>query len=532
VKKSFPAVCLFLAGVAAGPASAQRPRPQPQSPRPAAQPATGKPNIVVIFGDDVGWFNVSAYNRGMMGYRTPNIDRIASEGMLFTDAYAEQSCTAGRAAFITGQSGIRTGLLKVGLPGTDLGLRSEDPTIAELLRPLGYTSGQFGKNHLGDRDEFLPTAHGFDEFFGNLYHLNAEEEPEDADYPRDTAFARRYGPRGVLHSWANADGTQRIENTGPLTRQRMETVDDEFLRGALGFMNGAVQQHKPFFLWFNTTRMHIWTHLPPAYRNRTGFGLYADGMTQMDDAIGAVLARLDSLGIANNTIVIFSSDNGAELMSWPDGGMIPFRGEKNTNWEGGYRVPLVMRWPGVIRPGQVSNEIVAHQDWLPTILAAAGMPDISQRLLQGYQAGPRTYRVHLDGYNLLPYLRGDTAGSPRREFFYWSDDGQLVALRYDRWKLVFQEQRSHGFDVWQEPFVSLRLPKLFDLRADPFERADHETFGYDRWRVEHLYLLVPAQAFVGQFIATLRDFPPRQRPASFNLDQVIDQLRAGAGGNH
>jgi arylsulfatase len=529
-------VPVLLALATARDGLAQQPRPSRSAQRPAAQPApaaqTGKPNVVVIFVDDLGWFNLSAYNRGMMGYHTPNIDRIANEGMLFTDAYAEQSCTAGRAAFITGQSGIRTGLLKVGLPGSDLGLQPEDPTIAELLRPQGYTSGQFGKNHLGDKDEFLPTVHGFDEFFGNLYHLNAEEEPENEDYPRDSTFRQRFGPRGVLHSYANPDGTQRIENTGPLTRQRMETVDNEFLQGALHFVNAAVQQNKPFFLWFNTTRMHIWTHLPASYSGRTGFGLYADGLTQADDQVGTLLNRLDSLGIANNTIVIFSSDNGAELMSWPDGGMLPFRGEKNTNWEGGYRVPLLVRWPGVVRPGTVSNEIVAHQDWLPTILAAAGQPDVTQRLLQGYQAGSRTYRVHLDGYNILPYLRGDTTGSPRREFFYWNDDGQLVALRYDRWKLVFQEQRTHGFDVWQEPFVTLRLPKLFDLRADPFERADHETFGYDRWRLEHVYLLMPAQAFVGQFLATLRDYPPRQRPESFNLDAVMEQLRQPSGGRN
>ena len=490
-----------------------------------AQPK--KPNILVIWGDDIGWFNTSVYNHGMMGYQTPNIDRIATEGIMFTDAYGQQSCTAGRAAFLTGQSPIRTGLLKVGLPGAKEGLSSEDPTIAELLKPLGYATGQFGKNHLGDLDEMLPSNHGFDEFFGNLYHLNAEEEPENVDYPKNPEFKKKFGPRGVIHSYA--DG--RIEDTGPLTKKRMETVDEEFLKAAQGFIDQSAKSKKPFFVWFNTTRMHIFTHLKKESEGKTGLGIEADGMVEHDGHVGLLLKQLDDLGIAANTIVIYSTDNGAEVMSWPDAGMTPFRGEKNTNWEGGDRVPMMVRWPGKIKPGQVSNVVISQEDWMPTLLAAAGTPDIKEKLLTGYAVGKKTFKVHVDGYNFLPYLTGQTKESPRKEFFYFSDDGGLVGLRYDRWKMVFQEQRAESFDVWQEPMVTLRIPKLFDLRGDPFERADHEGIDYPRWRVERVYLLVPAQAIVGQFLSTMKEFPPRQKPGSFNLDAVMETLYKPNSGN-
>jgi arylsulfatase len=484
-----------------------------------------KPNILVIWGDDIGWYNISAYNMGVMGYKTPNIDRIAKEGAFFTDWYGQQSCTAGRAAYITGQSPIRTGLTKVGLPGADVGLRPQDPTIAELLKPLGYATGQFGKNHLGDRDEFLPTAHGFDEFFGNLYHLNAEEEPENIDYPKNPEFKKKFGPRGVIHSFAGG----KIEDTGPLTKKRMETVDDEITAAALGFIEQQHKDGKPFFVWWNSTRMHIWTHLKKESEGQTGLGIYPDGMVEHDAHVGQLLSKLDELGIADNTIVIYSTDNGAETFTWPDGGTTPFRGEKATNWEGGYRVPTLIRWPGTIEPGTVSNAIFAHEDLLPTILAAAGVPDVKEKLLKGYAAGKRNYKVHLDGYNLIPYFRGETKEGPRKEFLYWNDDGKLVALRYDRWKLVFSEQRSHGFDVWQEPFVDLRLPALYDLRSDPFERASQESIGYPTWRIERAYLLVPAQAYVAKWISSFKEFPPRQKPASFSLDQVMQKLTETAG---
>ncbi|TDJ56360.1 MAG: arylsulfatase [Gemmatimonadetes bacterium] len=492
--------------------------------------AQDKPNILVIWGDDIGNFNISAYNRGMMGYRTPNIDRIADEGVLFTDSYGEQSCTAGRAAFITGQSPFRTGLSKVGLPGADLGLQPEDPTIAELLKPLGYATGQFGKNHLGDQDDMLPSNHGFDEFFGNLYHLNAEEEPENEDYPGDViladgrTFQEAFGPRGVIHSYA--DG--RIEDTGPLTRKRMETVDEETLAAALDFMDRAHATGDPFFLWWNSTRMHIWTRLKPESQGVTGHGIYADGMVEHDGHVGQLLDKLDALGIADNTIVIYSTDNGAEVFSWPDGGTTPFKGEKNDNWEGGYRVPMLVRWPGVIEPGTVSNDIIAQLDWMPTLVAAAGDPNIKEKLLAGHQAGDKNFKVHIDGYNFLPYLRGEVEQSPRREFFYFSDTGDLLNLRYNRWKIVFAEQRAHGFDVWQEPFVFLRLPKIYDLRADPFERADHESIGYTRWRVDRSFLIVPAQVVVGNFLATFQEYPPRQTPASFSIDQVLESMNVGS----
>jgi arylsulfatase A-like enzyme len=471
----------------------------------ARKAESAQPNILIIWGDDIGWFNVSAYHRGIMGYRTPNIDRIGEEGCLFTDWYGQQSCTAGRAAFITGQSPIRTGLTKVGLPGADLGLRPQDPTIAELLKPLGYTTGQFGKNHLGDRDEFLPTVHGFDEFFGNLYHLNAEEEPENPDYPKDPEFKKKYGPRGVIHSWANPDGSQRVEDTGPLTRKRMETIDYEITDGALDFMERAHKEGKPFFLWWNSTRMHVATHLRPEVQ-------------------GQLLDKLDELGIADNTIVMYSSDNGAEVLLWPDGGATPFRSEKDTNWEGGWRVPCLIRWPGVIEPGTVSNDIGAHEDMLPTLLAAAGEPDVKEKLLKGHRAGNKTFKVHLDGYNLMPLLRGEASENPRREFLYWSDEGDLMALRWQNWKVVYAEQRARGLGIWEEPLVHLRMPKLFNLRSDPFERADEDAEPYAIWAAARMFVMVPAQAFVAQWLDTFKQFPPRQMPATWSIDEVMRKM--------
>jgi arylsulfatase len=479
-----------------------------------------KPNILIIWGDDIGYWNISAYNMGMMGYKTPNIDRIAKEGMIFTDAYGEQSCTAGRAAFITGQIPMRTGLTKVGMPGASLGLQAEDVTIAELLKPHGYMNGQFGKNHLGDLDEHLPTSHGFDEFFGNLYHLNAEEEPETENYPKDPEFKKKYGPRGVMKS--SPDG--KIEDTGPLNRKRMETVDEETLASAKNFIQRAHQADKPFFVWYNTTRMHIWTRLKEASKGVTGLGVYPDGMVEHDGHVGELLDLLDELGIADNTIVMYSTDNGAEVFSWPDGGTTPFKGEKNDNWEGGFRVPMMARWPGVIEPGTISNEIISHQDWLPTLMAAVGEPDINEKLAKGYKVGDTTFKVHIDGYNFLPYFSGEVDSGPRKEFFYFSDTADLLCLRYNNWKLVFAEQRAHGFEVWGEPFVKLRVPRVFNLRTDPFERAFHESIGYDRWMIDHLWLFVPAQDYVANFLGTLEEFPPRQRPSSFTVDQVLQQL--------
>jgi arylsulfatase A-like enzyme len=485
--------------------------------------AADKPNILIIWGDDIGWFNVSAYNDGMMSYKTPNIDKIAADGIRFTDAYGENSCTAGRAAFITGQSPYRTGLLKVGLPGAKEGVSEKDPTIAGLLKDEGYTTGQFGKNHLGDLDEHLPTNHGFDEFFGNLYHLNAEEEPEHEDYPKDPEFKKNFGPRGVMHSYA--DG--RIEDTGPLTRKRMETIDAEFLAGALGFMDQATAADKPFFLWFNSTRMHVWTHLKEESKGVTGQGIYADGMVEHDGHVGQLLAKLEELGIADNTIVMYSTDNGAEAMTWPDGGTLPFAGEKNTTWEGGFRVPMAVRWPGRIKPGQVSNEIISQQDWMPTLLAAAGNTTVKDDLLKGRRVNGRKVKVHLDGYNFLPNFTGQEPAGPREEMFYFTDDGSLSALRFNDWKINFTVQRAHGADVWSEPFVPLRLPMMTNLRQDPFERAHHESMLYDKWGFDHLFLLVPAQAYVGKFLQTFAEFPPRQKPGSFSLDRVMEELAAG-----
>jgi arylsulfatase len=485
--------------------------------------AQSKPNILIIWGDDIGWFNVSAYNHGMMSYQTPNIDRIADEGILFTDSYGENSCTAGRAAFITGQSPFRTGLLKVGLPGAKEGISEQDPTIAGLLKDEGYITAQFGKNHLGDLDEHLPTNHGFDEFFGNLYHLNAEEEPENEDYPKDPAFRERFGPRGVISS--SADG--RVEDTGPLTKKRMETIDEEVLDRTLNFLDRAHASDKPFFVWFNTTRMHIWTHLKEESKGVTGQGVFADGMAEHDKQVGVLLDKLDELGISDDTIVMYGTDNGAEVMTWPDGGTTIFKGEKNTTWEGGFRVPTAVRWPGKIKSGQTSNEIISHQDWLPTLLAAAGKPDVRQELLEGRRVNGRRIKVHLDGYNFLPYFTGEEQHGPRREFFYFTDDGSVSALRYDDWKINFTVQRAHGFEVWSEPYTALRLPLIQNLRMDPFERAHEESMLYDKWGAERLFVLVPAQAIVGQFLGTFRDFPPRQKPGSFSLDRVLEELQEG-----
>jgi arylsulfatase len=492
-----------------------------------------KPNVLVIFGDDIGMTNVSAYSHGLMGYRTPNIDRLAREGVMFTDFYGEQSCTAGRSAFITGQSVFRTGLSKVGMPGATLGMRAEDPTIAELLRPLGYATGQFGKNHLGDRDEHLPTMHGFDEFFGNLYHLNAEEEPELPDYPSPKEFPdfrKKFGPRGVLHCWAHPDGSQKIEDTGPLNRKRMETIDDEFLAAASGWIKQKTKAHTPWFCWFNTTHMHLRTHIKPESRGQAGRwqSPYHDVMIDHDRCVGALLDLLDDLGIADDTIVVYSTDNGPHANTWPDGATTPFRSEKDTNWEGAFRVPALLRWPGKIKPGTISNEIIAHLDLLPTIVAAGGDPHIKEKLLSGYTAGHKTFKVHLDGYNQLPYLTGKEAKSPRTEFFYFSDDGDLVALRYDNWKMVFMEQRMRGtLAIWAEPFVRLRVPKMFNLRSDPYETADVTSNTYYDWMLDHAFMVVPAQTIVSRFLATFREFPPRQKAASFTIDQVMEKLTAG-----
>jgi arylsulfatase A-like enzyme len=491
-----------------GPAQAQKP-----------------PNILIIWGDDIGQFNVGAYNMGMMGYKTPNIDRIGKEGAVFTDWYGQQSCTAGRAAFITGQSPIRTGLTKVGLPGAPEGMTPGDPTIATLLRAKGYMTGQFGKNHLGDRDEMLPTNHGFDEFFGNLYHLNAEEEPENVDYPKNPEFKKKFGPRGVIHSFA--DG--RITDTGPLTRKRMETIDEEVNAKALDFMERAKKADKPFFLWWNSTRMHIFTHLKKESVGKTGLGIYADGMVEHDVHVGQVLAKLKELGLDENTIIMYSSDNGAETFTWPDGGTTMFRGEKNTPWEGGYRVPTLIKWPGVIKPGTVVNDIGAHEDMLTTLVAAAGDKTAKADLLKGRQIGGKTYKVHLDGYDFGPALKGE-APWPRKEFIYWTDDGSVAALRYENWKVGFLRQDAVGFSVWQEPFVPLRVPSLVNLRMDPFERAQQENaMGYTRWFMERMFAIAPAGAYVAQWLQSFKEFPPRQKPGSFNLDRVMEAVTRGAG---
>jgi arylsulfatase A-like enzyme len=511
-----------------------------------AQATGAKPNIVIIWGDDIGQSDISAYSRGLMGFKTPNIDRVAAEGMIFTDYYAEQSCTAGRASFITGQSGLRTGMTKVGLPGATVGLQKEDPTIAELLKEKGYATGQFGKNHLGDRNEFLPTVHGFDEFYGNLYHLNAEEEPEQADYPKDPAFRAGFGPRGVLDCKASATddptvdprfgkvGKQVCKDTGPLTKKRMETIDDDIAARAVEFIERENKAGKPAFVWVNFTHMHFRTHPKPESVGQSGRwqSEYHDAMIDHDKNVGQILKVIDDLGIANDTFVMYSTDNGPHMNSWPDAAMTPFRSEKNTNWEGAYRVPAMVRWPGHIKPGSVSNEVVAHLDWLPTFLAMAGDTQIKDELLKGYKVGDMSYKVHLDGDNLVPYLTGKVEKGPRDSFFYINDDQQLVALRYDNWKLVFMEQRAQGtLLLWANPFTNLRVPKMFNLRTDPYERADITSNTYYDWLIDHVYLITPAQAYVGQFLSSFKNYPQRQKAASFNMDEVMSKLGDSGGAN-
>jgi arylsulfatase A-like enzyme len=507
-------------------AQAQQRPAQAQAQQPAPAPAGQRPNILVIFGDDIGQTNISAYSFGLMGYRTPNIDRIAREGMMFTDYYAEQSCTAGRSTFITGLCTLRTGLSKVGIPGAAVGLQARDATLAELLKPLGYATGQFGKNHLGDKDEYLPTNHGFDEFFGNLYHLNAEEDPENRFYPQDPEFRKRFGPRGVLRT--SADG--KIEDTGPLTKKRMETIDDETSAAAIDFMQRQARANRPFFCWFNSTRMHFRTHVRDSHRDKPGLHSrteYADGMIEHDATIGAILKTVDDLGIANNTILIYTTDNGPHQNSWPDAGTTPFRSEKNTNWEGAFRVPCMIRWPGRIQPGSVSNEMISGLDWLPTLMAAAGDPDIKNKLLRGHQAGSKTFKVHLDGYNQLPYLTGQQPAGARKEFIYFNDDGDLVAVRYENWKVVFEEQRATGtLRIWAEPFTPLRVPKLFNLRSDPFERADVTSNTYYDWLMsDGAGVFIAAPAVVARFLESFKEYPPSQRPSSFSIDQMVENLQ-------
>ena len=498
------------------------------APAHAATKSEKKPNIVVIWGDDIGQSNLSIYTKGMMGYQTPNIDRIANEGMIFTDYYAEQSCTAGRAAFILGQSVYRSGLSKVGMPGADLGIKKEDPSLATLLKAQGYATGQFGKNHLGDKDEHLPTAHGFDEFYGALYHLNASEEPELPDYPKDPEFLKKFGPRGVIHSFALPDGTQKVEDTGPLTKKRMEIIDDDFAARSVEFIEKQVKADKPFFVWVNFTHMHFRTYVKPESQGQSGRwqSPYHDAMIDHDKNVGTVIDKLDELGITDNTIVLYSTDNGPHMNTWPDAGMTPFHGEKNSNWEGAYRVPAMVRWPGKIKAGSISNDIMSHMDWMPTLLAAVGEPDIKEKLKKGYKADGTKYKVHLDGYNFLPYLTGKEQKSPREEFFYFSDDGDLQALRYDNWKVVFAQQRAPGtMLVWGEPLVHTRIPWLFNLRTDPYERAATTSNTYWDWWMDHAFLLVPAQSYVSKFLGTFKEFPPRQKAASFTLDQVLEQLQ-------
>ena len=485
-----------------------------------------RPNILILWGDDIGWYNISHNNRGAMGYETPNIDRVAREGIEFTDYYAQQSCTAGRAAFITGQNPVRTGLTKVGIPGSDLGLQPEDPTIAELLKPLGYATGQFGKNHLGDKDEFLPSNHGFDEFYGNLYHLNAEDEPEHPDYPKDPEFLEKFGPRGVIHSYA--DG--RIEDTGPLSMKRMETIDDDATDRAEQFIRDAHAAGIPFFVWWNGTRMHVWTRIKEESLGLSGQGFYNDAMVEHDGHVGQLLGVLDELGIVDDTIVMYSTDNGPHYNTWPDAAITPWRSEKNSNWEGAYRVPCFVRWPDKFEAGKTLTGIMSHQEWLPTLLAAAGEPDIVEKLAAGYEAGDNHFKVKIDGFNALPYLTGETDESPRNWFFYTNDDGLITGIRYGDWKAVFYEQRAKRMQLWAEPFIALRMPKIFNLRRDPFERADENANSYWDWFLEHIFVIYPMQALAAEQLQSFAEFPPRQKPAAFNLDSVMAQMDDAAGG--
>jgi arylsulfatase len=516
---------------------------------PAAFAQQKKPNIVVIMGDDVGMWNTSAYHRGMMGGRTPNLDRIAAEGALFTDYYAQQSCTAGRAAFILGQTPFRTGLLKVGMPAAKQGLQDKDPTIAELLKPLGYATAQIGKNHLGDRNEYLPTVHGFDEFYGILYHLNAMEEPYQGDYPKSAGFRERFGPRNIVDCratdvddpttdprWGRV-GKQTIADGGPLpphpnmdpaAKFNMEDVDAELVRRSNDFMDRSVKAGKPFFLWHNSTRTHVWTHLSPKWENKSGFGLYADAMMELDWEVGEILKKIDDLGIADNTIVLFTSDNGAEIFSWPDGGNHPFRGEKGTTYEGGFRVPMIAKWPGVIKPNTIINDIMASEDWMPTLLAGAGVPDVKEKLLTGYKAGNKTFKNHLDGYNFLPFFKGEVAQGPRHEFFYFTDNGDLTALRYDAWKVSFKTIDGNLFTGKED---STNVPLVTNLRADPWERYQSESMLYGRWWGDKLWTLVPAVQIVGQFLVTFKEYPPSQISGSTSVTRFLEAIQAGVAGS-
>jgi len=481
----------------------------------------------VIWGDDIGITNISFNNRGLMGYRTPNIDRIAEEGVSFTDYYGQQSCTAGRAAFIGGNNPLRTGMTKVGVPGAPEGWQMTDVTMATVLKSQGYATGQFGKNHQGDQDQHLPTMHGFDEFFGNLYHLNAEEEPENEDYPDDPEFRAQFAPRGVIHSFANADGSQTIEDTGALTKKRMETIDDESVAAAKDFITRAHTEGKPFFVWWNGTRMHFRTHVRPEHRNK-GNDEYTDGMIEHDMHVGELLALIDELGIADSTIVQYSTDNGPHFNTWPDAGNTPFRSEKNSNWEGAYRVPAFIRWPGKFPAGTTLNGIVSHQDWMPTFAAAAGAPDIKEQLLAGTELNGRPYRNHIDGYNMLDYLTGTSAESPRKAFIYVNDDGDIVAVRHDNWKVVYQENRGEAFGVWMEPFTELRVPLIFHLRRDPYERAQHNANIYYDWLLDRVFIGFRASAIAGQFLQTFVEYPPSQTPGSFNLDSMKKKIEAAS----
>ncbi len=494
--------------------------------------AQDKPNILVIWGDDIGTWNISHNNRGMMGYQTPNIDRIAKEGVAFTDYYAQQSCTAGRAAFIGGNVPVRTGMTKVGLPGAKEGWQETDVTMATVLKSQGYATGQFGKNHQGDRDEHLPTNHGFDEFLGNLYHLNAEEEPENEDYPGDMVlangktFLETYGPRGVIHSFAGG----KIEDTGPLTKKRMETIDDETVAAAIEFIKKQNEAGKPFFVWWNGTRMHFRTHVKDEHRGISGQDEYSDGMVEHDMHVGQLLDLLDQLGITEKTVVMYSTDNGPHYNTWPDAGTTPFRSEKNSNWEGAYRVPAFVRWPGQIPAGVTLNGIVSHEDWLPTFAAIGGAPDIKEKLRNGVTLNGRTYKNYIDGYNMVDYLTGKVKESPRHEFMYVNDDGQIVAIRYDDWKAVFLENRGISFGVWREPFTELRVPLLFNLRRDPFEKAQHNSNTYNDWFLDRVYILIPMQQFAGRFLMTMKEYPPSQTPGSFNLEKIQKMIESSAGG--
>ncbi|MFM2001440.1 MAG: Arylsulfatase [Planctomycetota bacterium] len=502
----------------------------------AASAQQKKPNILVIWGDDIGTWNISHNNRGMMGYRTPNIDRIAKEGLAFTDYYGQQSCTAGRAAFLGGNVPVRTGMTKVGLPGAREGWQKTDVTIATVMKSLGYSTGQFGKNHQGDRDEHLPTMHGFDEFFGNLYHLNAEEEPENRDYPREMllpngkTFLEQYGPRGVLKCVADGRISQKIENTGPLTKKRMETIDEETLAAAKDFITRQNTAGKPFFCWWNATRMHFRTHVKEANRGISGQDDYSDGMVEHDRHVGELLKLLDDLKLAEDTIVFYSTDNGPHYNTWPDAGTTPFRSEKNSNWEGAYRVPAFIRWPKKFPAGETLNGIVSHEDWLPTFAAAAGDDTIVERLRGGVDLNGRRFRNYIDGYNILPYLKGEIDKSPRREFIYVNDDGQIVAMRVDDWKAVFLENRGEAFGVWREPFTELRVPLLFHLRRDPFERAQHNANTYNDWFLDRPFVVVPMQQIAGKFLMSMRNYPPSQSPGSFNLEKIQKMIEAGATG--